>query len=98
MSNPPVITNEAVLDHFRELEDWAKAKLAAESEPPWAWYQYMKLRDAIASIRAMVTVTATEGSPESDQRQGKHLRLVGQDYPQDTPPRHPDPISVQLPM
>ena len=33
-----------------ELErvlDWANDKLATGAEPPWAWYQYMKLRETL---------------------------------------------------
>jgi len=38
-----------------ELErvlNWADGKLAAGAEPPWAWYQYMKLRETLQAILA----------------------------------------------
>jgi hypothetical protein len=33
------------------LSDWAKDKVRAGREPPWAWYQYMKLVEAVDAIR-----------------------------------------------
>jgi hypothetical protein len=30
------------------LRDWASRKVEAGSEPPWAWYQYMKLIETLA--------------------------------------------------
>ena len=36
-----------------ELErvlNWADDKLAAGAEPPWEWYQYMKLRETLQAI------------------------------------------------
>jgi|KBSMisStaDraftv2_1062788.scaffolds.fasta_scaffold559509_1 hypothetical protein len=33
------------------VRDWARGKIDAGKEPPWAWYQYMKLVDAVDSIR-----------------------------------------------
>jgi hypothetical protein len=46
------------------LRKWAEARVAAGNEPPWAWYQYMKLIETVAAIqtgRAAVTHT-TGGS------------------------------------
>jgi hypothetical protein len=33
------------------VRNWASEKVATGQEPPWAWYQYMKLIDAVDSIR-----------------------------------------------
>ena len=33
------------------VRDWAEHKIGAGREPPWAWYQYMKLVEAVDSIR-----------------------------------------------
>ena len=85
----------------KELESiraWAKAKIADGTEPPWAWYQYMKLIETIDAILAGMAATTTENSQQSDERPGKHLRLVGQNDPQDGAPPHPVGIPVQLPM
>jgi hypothetical protein len=35
------------LEHVR---CWAKAKIDTGNEPPWAWYQYMKLVETIDAI------------------------------------------------
>jgi len=43
------------------LRKWAEARIAAGNEPPWAWYQYMKLIETVAAIqtgRAAVTQAA----------------------------------------
>jgi hypothetical protein len=46
------------------LRNWAEERVAAGNEPPWAWYQYMKLIETVAAIqtgRAAVT-PSTKGS------------------------------------
>src|SRR5580704_4588576 len=30
-------------EELERIRDWAKTKIQGGSEPPWAWYQYMKL-------------------------------------------------------
>ena len=30
-------------NELESIRAWAKAKIADGTEPPWAWYQYMKL-------------------------------------------------------
>ena len=40
------------------LRHWAEKRIATGNEPPWAWYQYMKLIETVAAIqhgRAAVT-------------------------------------------
>ena len=32
------------------LRAWAQEELATGEEPPWAWYQYMKLRETLDAI------------------------------------------------
>jgi hypothetical protein len=29
---------------------WADGKIVTGAEPPWAWYQYMKLRETLDAI------------------------------------------------
>lgn len=77
---------------------WANEKLATGQEPPWAWYQYMKLRETLDAIIASQDATTTEGAQQSDQRLGRHLRLVGQDDRQDNAQHHPSVTPVRLPM
>ena len=31
---------------LEQVREWAIEQLAAGTEPPWSWYQYMKLREA----------------------------------------------------
>lgn len=75
----------------------AKKKLQSGSEPPWAWYQYMKLVETADAILA--GIEATTGGPRgSDQRPETHLQLVGSTDQRDSAQPHPDVIPVQLPM
>jgi hypothetical protein len=46
------------------LRAWAEKRVATGNEPPWAWYQYMKLIETLTAIqtgRAAVT-PSTAGS------------------------------------
>lgn len=49
---------------MRELRGWADQKIQGGEEPPWAWYQYMKLIETIDTISEALGVTATENSRE----------------------------------
>ena len=82
-----------------DIRDWAKNKIASGAEPPWAWYQYMKLIEAADAILAgMGCVTPKENLQQSEQRSGTHLRLVDATYqPNNVLPR-PDTEPVLLPM
>lgn len=83
------------LEHIRDL---AVEKLSTGSEPPWVWYQLMKLREASEALMAGMDATQpTAGSPESGSRRGAGLRLVGSGDQQETAQRHPDKIAIQLP-
>jgi hypothetical protein len=31
--------------------DWAEGRVASGNEPPWAWYQYMKLIETVSAIQ-----------------------------------------------
>jgi hypothetical protein len=35
---------------LQRLRTWADTKIAAGQEPQWAWYQFMKLREALDAI------------------------------------------------
>lgn len=44
--------------NLEAIRQWAKAKLATEAEPPWSWYQHMKLIEAADIIlKGMKSVT-----------------------------------------
>ncbi len=80
------------------LLEWAKAKLAKGEEPPWSWYKLMKLRETLEAILAGMAATTTESSPQSAERPGTHLRLVGATDSQDGAPPRPVGLPVQTPM
>jgi hypothetical protein len=87
---------------LEKVRAWADEKLATGQEPPWAWYQYMKLRETLDAILAGQAATAvfnpTESSPQLAERLERHLRLVGGEDQQDTfQPRHVG-LPLQLPM
>jgi len=86
------------LTDLNRIWQWAHDKIKAESEPPWAWYQYMKLIETIDAILQGMAVTTTENLPQSDQPPERRLRLVGSNGQQDTAPRHPVDSKIQMPM
>jgi len=67
--------DKAELEHVR---DWASEKIATGEEPPWAFYKYMKLREALDDIlRGMeATTPLPESSPQAEQPREANLRLV----------------------
>lgn len=78
---------------------WAKEKLQDGGEPPWAWYQYMKLTETIEAIlKGMDSISPTGSLQQSEQRSGTCLRLVDSNYRQDTSLHHPDNTQPQMPM
>lgn len=85
---------------LQRVLDWTNEKLATGEEPPWAWYQYMKLRETLEAILLGMeaSMPQTESSPPSEPHSGTHLRLVGStDWP-DNAQHHPEDGPVQLPM
>ena len=37
---------------LQKMRQWADDKIAKGDQPPWAWYQYMKLRETLDAILA----------------------------------------------
>ena len=85
-------------DELQKIRDWADEKIATGSEPPWAWFQYMKLRETADQILAGMGATTTECSLQSEARSGGRLRLVDEAYQPDNAQSHPSDSPVQLPM
>lgn len=85
---------------LRKVREWADQKLATGEEPPWAWYQYMKLRETLDAILAGETATTppTESLPESAERPGSGPRLVVSNGQRDTARSRSEAQPVQLPM
>lgn len=95
------------LASLKKVREWAQDKLRTGNEPPWAWYQYMKLRETLDAIiegmEATVYLDDMEtptkaSSRRSDQRPEKHLRLVADIDQPDSSPRRPASVKARLPM
>ena len=41
---------------------WAEGRVASGNEPPWAWYQYMKLIETVAAIQTSRAAVAQGAS------------------------------------
>lgn len=62
---------------LEKIREWADSKIASESEPPWAWYQYMKLRETLdAILGGMDAVSPTGSLLQSEEHSGNGLRLA----------------------
>ena len=91
--------NKKVSRHLRALRQWAKAKIADGHEPPWAWYQYMKLIETIDTIlENIASVTTMESSQQLEVHRGAHLQLVGSIFQQDKSQHHSSDVKVSVPM
>lgn len=71
-------------DELLRLKAWAEEKIATGNEPPWAWYQYMKLRETLEAIIEGMDATTPLGSPERPLRSENGPRLVASTDQQDT--------------
>ena len=87
-------------EELQKVRDWADDKIAAGHEPPWAWYQYMKLRETLEAILAGLDTTSpqTESSPQSEAPSAGGLRLVVSNAQPDSAQRPPSGQAVPLPM
>ncbi len=89
-------------EELEKARTWADKKLATGQEPPWAWYQYMKLRETLDAILAgqasTVEGATTESLPQLAEHPETHLRLVASTCQPDTPQRHHVGEPVQMPM
>lgn len=85
-------------EELEKVRSWADEKIATGDEPPWAWYQYMKLRETLDALLAGMAATRTVGSQQSEQHPETALRLVASNSPQDIARHHRDAPPVQLPM
>jgi hypothetical protein len=80
------------------IRQWAHDKIDAGGEPPWAWYQYMKLIETIDAIIEGMAVTATENSQQSAENPGKRLQLVASTCQPSTARRRPSDSKIRMPM
>jgi len=93
------IETKPPVTELQRVRQWAQEKIDAGSEPPWAWYQYMKL---IESIDAVFQGTECTTAMENLQQSGKHterrLQLVEAKSEQDISQLHPVDSKVLMPM
>jgi len=86
---------ESISNDLSRIQKWAQEKIAQGDEPPWAWYQYMKLIETINALLVGQDATQPmESSPQSVLRSGARLRVVGSTDPQDSAQLH----HVDLPI
>jgi hypothetical protein len=84
---------------LQRVRQWAHERIDAGSEPPWAWYQYMKLIESIDAIFQGADCTTTmENLQQRAERSERRLQLVETTSPQDTSRPHPVGNKVRLPM
>ncbi len=56
----------SIKDDLNNVRVWAQDKINAGQEPPWAWYQYMKLVETIDAIQAsMGTIDTKRERPDT---------------------------------
>jgi hypothetical protein len=88
----------SIENDLTKVRDWAQEKAQRGQEPPWAWYQYMKLIESVNAILAGIAATTTESSLQLGERQGKLIQLRVAKCSQDTAQHHPDTAKIPLPM
>jgi hypothetical protein len=67
-------------DELQRVLDWTNARLKEGAEPPWSWYQHMKLREALEAIISELCPEVrpqTADSPTPAQQKVVHLRQAG---------------------
>ena len=88
-----------MMGKLQEVRAWAQGKIDARQEPPWAWYQYMKLIETCDTILASMNATVKTASlQQSESRPGNVIQLAGSTSRQDAAPHHPDSETPQMPM
>jgi hypothetical protein len=90
--------NKKIRADLERIREWAGEKIGAGDEPPWAWYQYMKLRETLdAILGGMDAISPTGNLLQSEPRSENGLRLVASNDPRDTARRRRAGTPVQLP-
>lgn len=84
---------------LKEVRDWAQGKIDSRQEPPWAWYQYMKLIETCDAILAgQSVVTQTASSQQSEPPQGNVIPLTDSKSRRGAAQRRQDNETPQMPM
>jgi hypothetical protein len=85
---PDFMKPEQARADLERVREWADSKIASGSEPPFAWYQYMKLVEAADAILGGFKMTMPGDSQQSESRPESGLRLVVSNCHRDDVPRH----------
>lgn len=93
------MTDEKIIAALREVHRWAKGKTHEGIEPPWAWFQYMKLIEAIESVFNGINSTIPMASLQQlNSHLGNGSRLVEGNFQQDIAQPLPSDVLPRLPM
>ena len=94
-----LMKDEKIVASLQEILEWAKGKTHEGSEPPWAWYQYMKIIEAIESIlKGMRSVNPKENLQQFPLMKDIDLQLVDRTDPLNIAPHRPAETDPQMPM
>jgi hypothetical protein len=52
----------SIENDLAKVRDWAQEKAQRGQEPPWAWYQYMKLIESVNAILAGIAAVVRQNS------------------------------------
>lgn len=77
--------------------NWAKQSLQDEDLPPWTWYNYMKLHEAVDAVVKGRAVRTASLQPRAQHR-GVHLRPVDENYQPDNARHAASSEAPPLPM
>lgn len=81
------------------VREWADEKLTRGDEPPWSWFQLMKLREALDGVLSgMDAVSPTGNLQRLEPPPGTRLRLVASTCLRDSAQPHLIETPVQMPM
>jgi hypothetical protein len=93
------MTSTEAKTQLARLRDWAQEKIQAGEEPPWAWYQYMKLVETVDTIVESLDATSPrDHSPQSEEHSDGHLRLVADNDSLSIAQRRSSGTPTRLPM
>lgn len=66
MTSKNIASDSEIKQRLLDVLLWAKGKIRAGGEPPWAWFQYMKLIETVEEIqKSMAATTTMEDSQQS---------------------------------
>lgn len=84
-------------EELQRVRDWADEKIATGVEPPWAWFQFMKLREVLDEILAGQAAVKTESLRQSESRSESGPRLAVSNTQPSSAPHHQPTLVTRLP-